>query len=138
RLLSYNQFANGQYNGLDSLFSNDFKLNEFSNEAGATVNYEKEKNVISLGMKVLDINFKQIDRFQDDILKRSFVNINPNARWNYKVSNQKSLNLNYNGNTIQPTVNQIQPLRNNEDPLNIAVGNPNLNPAFGHNMALTY
>jgi hypothetical protein len=46
--------------------------------------------------------------------------------------------LNYRGATVQPNIEQLQPLRNNNDPLNIVVGNPNLEVGFRHNISLSY
>lgn len=137
-LLSYNRSFNGEYNSLDSLYSNNFDLDQISNQVGTTLNYNKDKNTLSLGFAAADVNFKQIDRFHDEIMKRSFVNLNPNARWTYKFSGQKSLSINYNGNTTQPTISQIQPVRENQDPLNIIVGNPDLDPSFRHSFGGNY
>lgn len=131
-LLSYNQSINGEYNDLDSLYSNNFNLNQVSNQVGTTLNYNSQKNTVSITFNAADINFKQIDLFHNETIKRSFVNLNPNARWTYKLSQQKSFRLDYYGNTNQPSLSQIQPVRENQDPLNIVIGNPDLDPSFGH------
>ncbi len=44
----------------------------------------------------------------------------------------------YNGSNSQPSIDQIQPIRINTNPLNIVVGNPNLGPSFRHNMSASY
>lgn len=137
-LLSYNRSLNGEYNSLDSLYSNNFDLDQISNQVGTTLNYNKLKNTLSLGFAASDVNFKQIDRFHNETMKRSFVNLSPNARWTYKFSGQKSLSMNYNGNTTQPSLSQIQPVRENQDPLNIVVGNPDLDPSFRHSFGGNY
>src|SRR5690606_10247015 len=132
-LLSYNKSANGEYSLLDSLYTNQFELNQITNQIGTTLNYNKNKNVISVGFAASDVNYEQIDKFNDYTMERSFVNLNPNARWTHKFSAQKSLRFYYNGNTSQPSINQIQPVRGNTDPLNISIGNPDLDPSFRHN-----
>jgi hypothetical protein len=137
-LLSYNQSVNGEYNDLDSLYSNKFDLEQISNQVGTTLNYNKEKNTISLGVSAANVNFKQIDHFHNETIKRSFVNWNPNARWSHKFSAQKSFSLNYYGNTNQPSLSQIQPVRENQDPLNIVVGNPDLDPSFRSSISGSY
>jgi len=131
-LLSYNKSANGEYSLLDSLYTNQFELNQITNQIGTTLNYNKNKNVISVGFAASDVNYEQIDKFNDYTMERSFVNLNPNARWTHKFSAQKSLRFYYNGNTSQPSINQIQPVRGNTDPLNISIGNPDLDPSFRH------
>lgn len=132
-LLSFNQNGGG-YNDLDSTFSNDFKLDQMLNEVGATLNYKKDKNTLNITMSAANVNFKQIDQFSDDILNRDFINLNPRANWTYAFSNQKSFRLSYYGSTSQPSVHQIQPVRSNTDPLNISVGNPDLDPSFRHSI----
>lgn len=48
------------------------------------------------------------------------------------------MNLNYNGTTRNPTLQQIQPFVDNIDPLNITIGNPNLKQEFRHNFNFSY
>ena len=48
------------------------------------------------------------------------------------------MSLRYNGQTRQPTISDLQPFRNNTDPLNIAIGNPNLKQQFSHNFNMDY
>jgi hypothetical protein len=48
------------------------------------------------------------------------------------MSKQSKISLSYNGSTQQPTLQQIQPLRDNTDPMNIAIGNPNIIQEFTH------
>jgi hypothetical protein len=70
--------------------------------------------------------------------KRSFVNWYPQANFSYNFSQQRRIFLRYNGSTQQPTIQQIQPVATNDDPLNISVGNPDLKPAFRNNVNLGF
>lgn len=49
-----------------------------------------------------------------------------------------NLRLNYNGNTTQPTINQLQPIVNNNDNFNIVKGNPDLKPSFRNNINIMH
>src|SRR5690606_40214139 len=60
------------------------------------------------------------------------------ANFTYRPSRQKSFSFYYNGSTQQPTIDQIQPLRQNTDPLNISVGNPDLKQEFNHSFNLRF
>jgi hypothetical protein len=135
---SFNQTAPGRYNQLDSLFSNDFELNQLTNEAGAIFNYQKDKNTINFGTRVTSVQFDQSDKFSNRKYTRDFFNWNPQAMYSYKFSQQQFVSLKYNGNTTQPQIDQIQPIRENTDPLNITLGNAGLNPSFAHNLSLSY
>lgn len=135
---SFNKTAPGNYNQLDSLFSNDFELNQLTNEAGAIFNYQKDKNTVNFGTRVTSVQFDQGDKFSKRKYTRDFFNWNPQAMYSHKFSQQQFLRLNYNGNTTQPQIDQIQPIRENTDPLNITLGNAGLNPSFAHNLDLSY
>ena len=62
-----------------------------------------------------------------------FNNFIPSLTFNYTPKQQRRINFNYTGNTINPTLAQIQPIIDNTDPLNLVIGNPNLKQSFTHN-----
>src|SRR5690606_12416049 len=74
-LLSYNQSPNGEYNILDSTYSNVFDLEQVTNQVGTTLNYNTAKNTVSITFNAANVDFKQNDRFHSETIKRSFVNL---------------------------------------------------------------
>lgn len=135
---SFNKSGTGRYDLLDREFSNDFELKQTSNQAGAVFNYNKDKNVIIFGTRVSAVDFNQTDKYTNNVYKKEFTNWLPQASFRHNFSKQKSIMIRYNGNTIQPTLNQLQPIRINSDPLNITLGNPNLKPSFQNYFNLYY
>jgi hypothetical protein len=135
---SFNPSSPGNYNILVDSLSSNYKLNQFSNQGGAIFNYTKGKTILNFGTRVSNVNFHQVDEFTNNVLDRNFINWAPQASYQYRFSQQKSFRINYNGNTTQPTLDQIQPLRVNTDPLNIVLGNPNLKPSFTNNFNIGY
>jgi len=135
---SYNASGIANYNLLDSLYSNDFKLNQASNQFGTTLNYSAGKWVLNAGTNGNSINFQQLDGYTGNLFKRKFILFNPQANLLYQISQQTSLRINYNGNGSAPNINQLQPVRINNDPLNITIGNPDLNPSFSNNYLVRY
>ncbi len=127
---SFNQSANGNYDILDTQFSNNYELDQLINQGGAIFNYKKGKTIINFGSKLSGVNFKQADIYNNRTYNRNFINYMPQASYQYRFSQQKSLRINYYGSTNQPTLEQIQPIRINTDPLNISLGNPDLRPSF--------
>ena len=77
------------------------------------------------------------DNMIDD-LSRSVVNYAPTAQFNYRWSRQHNLRLRYYGNTDQPSVQQLSPVVDVSNPLNITYGNPDLKPSFQHRMNIRY
>lgn len=135
---SFNKSGRGQYDILDSQFSNDFELLQTANQAGAVFNYRKDKNVINFGTRVSAVDFKQTDLNSSKEYNRNFMNWLPQASFQHNFSKQKSFSIRYNGNTNQPNLSQIQPVRINTDPLNITLGNPDLNPSFNNGLSANY
>jgi hypothetical protein len=135
---SFNQSAPGRYDILDTTYSNNYKFNQLTNQGGIVFNYKKDKATFNFGTKASFVDFKQIDEYTGKVYRRNFINWLPQATYQYRFSQQSGFYAVYNGNTTQPTIDQIQPVRVNTDPLNITLGNANLKPAFTHRVNLNY
>ncbi|MFD2285445.1 outer membrane beta-barrel protein [Pedobacter petrophilus] len=135
---SFNQSSPGNYDVLDPEFSNDFKATQYINQGGAVFNYKKLKTTISFGSKLSAVKFDQLEQLSNQRYHRSFINWLPQASYLYKFSAQKSLRISYNGNTNQPSVDQLQPVRVNDNPLYQPLGNPDLAPAFNSRFNVNY
>lgn len=129
----------GVYSVLDSIYSSDYKLNQLSNQGGAVFNIQKQKFTFNFGTKIAGVKFKQVDEFgRTPDLTRNFTNWYPQASFQYKFTKQSSIRLSYNGNTSQPSIDQIQPVRINNDQLNIQTGNADLKPSFTNRYNISY
>ena len=53
---------------------------------------------------------------------------------NYEFSDNSNIRFFYFGRSNQPSTSQLLPVPDNSDPLNISLGNPNLNPYFNHSL----
>ena len=135
---SYNKASENNYSILDSIYSNNFDVNQISNQGGAVFRYKQKKTNISLGSRATAVNFNQKDLFSNRRYDRDFINWNPQASYQYKFSNYKSFRMDYNGRTNQPGVDQLQPVRANTDPLNISLGNPDLKASFTNSFNVNF
>lgn len=137
---SFNRSAGGNYDVLDTKFSNNYKFNQVLNQLGAVFSFKSTntKTTFTVGTKASKVDFKQIDQYTAKVFSRDFINWSPQARFQQKFAPSEYVSLQYNGNNSQPTIEQIQPIRVNTDPLNIMVGNPNLGPSFRHYMSAYY
>ena len=137
---SFDPSSPGVYDILNTTYSNNYRLSELSNQGGAIVNYKKGKLTLNFGTKVTNVNFDQTneDDPNEPVFKRDFVNWAPQGMLRFDITKQSGFGINYNGSTTQPTVDQIQPILVNNDPLNILVGNPNLTPSFTNNFRVNY
>ena len=69
---------------------------------------------------------------------RNVFNFAPNIDFRYRFSKVSQLRFMYRGRSSQPSMENLLPIADNSNPLNIRVGNPGLKPAFTHNMRLFY
>jgi hypothetical protein len=135
--LSFNKLSD-HYDILDSAFSSNFKLKTVTNAYGLSMGYTTTKTYVNIGTSVSDANMEQKDQFAYDNLNRKFTNWNPSANFRYQLSKAAAVTLNYYGNSRQPNSSQLQPLRQNTDPLNIILGNPTLKPSFSNRLSFNY
>ncbi|MGF1923888.1 MAG: outer membrane beta-barrel protein, partial [Bacteroidia bacterium] len=133
---SFNASAPGRYDVLDTQFSNHFEVDQFSNQGGASINYRTKKSTLYGGTQINNVDYKQLDVVSNTKYNRSFLNWMPQASYQYRMSTQKSIRIAYNGRTTQPNVSQLQPVLNNNDPLNIPLGNPDLSPSYTNSFNL--
>ncbi len=123
----------------DSLFSSDYAYRVLTQKGGATVRYVAPKLTIGLGARVFHTDFVQEDYFRNAAsFGRTYLNWAPQANLLWSRSRMESLRVSYNGATRQPSIEQLQPFRQNTDPLNVAIGNPALKQEFSHNINLGY
>jgi hypothetical protein len=135
--LSYDN-ENGKYETLNSVYSNDYKFVTGTHKAGLGYRYNYKKIVFGLGSDITLSNWKQTDLFTDVVRKYNFTNFFPKSNFSYKLGQYSRLRFNYSGRTRAPSINQLQPVVNNADPLNIAVGNPDLKQSFTHRFEIGY
>lgn len=122
---------------IDSL-SNNFDFNNFSNIGKAILQYQAKKFTLSGGAEATQTIFELNDLDRNNKFNRNYLNWAPQSNLNYKVGKGSSLSVNYNGSTRQPSLDQLQPIRQINNPLYQIVGNPNLKPSFNNNVSLNF
>ena len=127
---------NDKYTEIVDTLSNHFLFNTSDNNGGFSFRFNGKKIVTSFGTSVGYTNFKLEDVNTTQIRSIGFTNLLPRASIRYSPKKQKSITLSYNGSTQNPTLQQINPIIDNIDPLNIMVGNPALKQAFRHNFQI--
>lgn len=116
---------------VDSL-SNHFVFNTVNNSGSLSYRYVAKKVNFIIGSGVGTANYQLNDLELGTNRGISFTNFIPSVSLNYNPKQQRKLRFNYNGNTVNPSLQQIQPIVDNSDPLNIAVGNANLQQGFSN------
>ena len=130
--------VDGKYDILDSLYSNNYLFRFNTHSTGLNFRVNKKKLNIAVGSNIAFADFLQKDNWADTSYTYQYTNLFPKASFRYNFKQQTRLSLNYNGSTRQPSLQQIQPIRDNSNTLNIQIGNPLLKQQFNHNISLQF
>jgi outer membrane receptor protein involved in Fe transport len=71
-------------------------------------------------------------------IKRRFGNWLPTFTFNFEPISGKNVRLEYRTSIQEPSIQQLQPILDNTDPLNLYLGNPDLKAAYQHQLSLSY
>ncbi len=129
---------NGKYTDFIDSLSNSFVFNRMVNTPGLNFRMNKKKYTYSFGTSVAFTNFKLKNISEGKNTNYNFTNFFPSAAFNYKFKPNENFRLNYNGSTNAPSMEQLQPIRVNTDPLNVSIGNPDLKQSFRHSINAGY
>lgn len=129
--------SNGGRGLVDSL-SNGFTSNYLYQRPGLNVRVNRPKYNLAVGAGYQITTLKGEVETQNARIDRTFQNLLPSARFNYDFTSTKHLRVDYETSLLEPTIQQLQPVINNTDPLNISLGNPELKPAYMHTGSLNY
>ncbi|NNE34400.1 MAG: outer membrane beta-barrel protein [Rhodothermales bacterium] len=104
------------------------------NQARAVLRWDGKDEDISIGASVQQSHLDgEIVDFGVPI-KKSYVHLLPFATYRSDLGRGRRLNVRYSANTREPTIQQLQPIVDNTNPLRIFVGNPDLNPEYTHSL----
>jgi hypothetical protein len=115
---------------LSRTFDNSFKYTT----AGTNIRFNKENYSFSAGLDYQNSSLKGLPSVGEKI-DRSFNYFLP--KFNLELD-KLNLRINYSTSIREPSMDQLQPVLDNTDPLNLYQGSPNLIPEYRHSMRLMY
>ena len=122
--------STGKYDFLVNDLSNQFEQTIVIQKPNVKLNYNSKKINYGFGSGFGFTSFDLLDKTLNKNYKQNFINLFPSASFSYKYKSNGNFRINYNGSTKQPTIDQLQPLRNNQDFFNQIIGNPDLKQSF--------
>lgn len=128
-----------KYSIVDTSLSNVFDNTYNTQNAGVTYRYGDRDNMISAGINYQYSHLKsnQIFPNQSDI-DNSYRNFLANAMVRLKLSSKSNFRFFYRSRVSAPSVNQLQNVINNSNPLFLSTGNPDLQQQYTHNLMARY
>jgi hypothetical protein len=132
--------SNQRIDDLSVFFDNQVTYNRL----GTSMRYSHEGVNVSMGLAGQQIRLETAaaqDRGQPNFspaLQRTFNNIIPHLDVNFETKNNMHLSMNYGYQVNEPRFNDLQPVRNVNNPAFQTQGNPNLQPERQHNLQFSY
>ncbi|HEY4061157.1 MAG TPA: outer membrane beta-barrel protein [Puia sp.] len=130
--------GDGKYQDFIDSLSTHFQGVTVTQNALINLQEKSARFTYTLGGSVIWYNYRQKDLLSDSTLRYSYVNFAPLAVVNYTIDPFTSWHFTYSANTQQPSITQLQPVKNNNDPLHLVLGNPDLHPSLTQNFGLWF
>ncbi len=112
----------------------------YSHQGSVTLRFNREKYQLSAGLDLQPqhtvLSYKRGDYMIDTT--RNVFNFAPNVDFRYRFSKVSQLRFQYRGRSSQPSMENLLPITDYSNPLNVRVGNPGLKPSFTHTVTLFY
>ena len=125
----------------DNTYSNQLNNNMYTEQLELNYRWVSEKIDLTAGARVLATQTHSTT-YYGGLLARDTLynrwNWSPNLRFRYNFGKKEFARIVYRGRVNQPSIQQMEPVRNNSDAMNETVGNLGLNPAFNHNIFAMY
>jgi hypothetical protein len=121
----------------DSL-SNLYNSNYQYHRGGLNFRLNRSNYAVTIGAGVQQTFLDGELKLSSATISKSYRNVLPVARFNYDFTSTRHLRFDYETSVTEPTIQQLQPVVDNSDPLNLSVGNPGLRPAYAHNARINY
>lgn len=124
---------------LDTALSNVFNSRYLSQEAEIGYQYARERFRMQAEAEFQHAKLKNDQEFPSPfVLERAFKSILPSVRIDYKFSDTKNLEFDYDARTNAPSVEDLQGVIDNSNPLQLETGNPNLQQSYSNRFRLRY
>jgi hypothetical protein len=116
---------------LDPALSNSFESDYLTQEFELGYQYRKDKVSVQTEIGYQDANLDNEQKFPQTFqLKRKFSAVLPTVRFEYAFSPNTNIQLDFDTQTAEPQVRQLQPVIDNTNPLQLRTGNPDLDQSY--------
>ncbi|MFK8102950.1 MAG: outer membrane beta-barrel protein [Saprospiraceae bacterium] len=120
---------------LSNVFSNDY----YTQQLGVGYNYRQKKMRLMFRTNVQRAQLLNEQTFPlANNFDNTIWNILPMASLRYRFSRSENLRVFYRSSTQLPSIEQLQNVLDNSNPLQLNIGNPNLIRAYQHSMVARY
>ena len=105
---------------------------------GARFNRGNERHWFMTGLRVQRSNLDGIIQGRDERIANGYTHLLADVNVKLEIKDGHNFNARYGTSSREPSLNQLQTFVNNTDPLNIYMGNPDLQPEYTHRVNAEY
>jgi len=128
----------GKHDKMNVALTNSFSSIYVYRGGGLHYRTNRQKYNFTVGGTLQNADLKGMNKTIGSAVEHEFTDVLPDAAFQWKFSQYSNLSINYNTNTQQPSVRQLQPVADVSDPLNVSLGNPNLKRSYNHSLNLNF
>lgn len=120
--------------------SNDFDNYYYTQQVGGGYNFREGRDLFFIARANIQWSKLESNELFPDVneLRRTFVNVLPFFMLRRRFSKQEDLRISYRSNTQSPSIEQLQNVLDNTNPLQLSIGNPALDQSYSHRFNARY
>ena len=113
---------------------------EYGHNADVQLRFVREKYNMNIGVNIQPQKSHYIQQYLGRPVDtvRTVTNISPTLNLRYRFNQQTNLQVQFRGQTQQPSITQLLDIYDDTNPLNISMGNPGLKPSFTTNLSTNF
>lgn len=135
-----NDLEGGGYIDLNNKLTNIFDNSFNTNRGQISYRYNKGQDFnMNFGVSYQHAQLTGEQLFPSAFtLRKTFANILPNAFIRYNINKNQNFRIFYRTSTNAPSINQLQSVLNNSNPLQLSIGNPDLKQEYSNAGSIRY
>ena len=106
--------------------------------AGTRLSRNSENSWITLGVRGQRSSLEGIIVDRDETITSGYTHLLANLDFRWQFREDQTISFEYDGSTDEPSLTELQPFVDNRDPINVYVGNPELQPEYTHEFEADY
>ncbi|MEG3656808.1 outer membrane beta-barrel protein [Arenibacter palladensis] len=127
-----------RYSQFNEALSSDFNFINIQQSPFLGLRHNGDKLNLRVNASYVMTELDNQDFLQGTSFSKSYKNLLLRSRLRYSLGKNSRIYLRYDSRLSLPSVSQLQPVPNVNNPLNVVIGNPNLLPSVNHGIDLNY
>lgn len=121
----------------EALSSSFLSLNQY-HRPGVTFRYSGETKNVNIGLQYQISDLWGLNNNEVDGIRKIYKHFLPRVIYRNDLGNGKNMRVSYTTRINPPSITQLSPVVDNSDPLNLYVGNPDLDAEYNHYVNINY